>query len=69
MHARKHTLADGSILRVEKVSYGRQESFKIGGWLQNWKDQLQKRLPLSWSTRLFKPVKPALEAKLDKKSP
>ncbi len=57
-HNREHKLSDGSLLRVEKVSYGKQESFKIGGRLQELKEQLQKRLPKSWSDRLFKSALP-----------
>lgn len=55
-HNRDHKLPDHSVLRVEKISSGKRAPFKIGGWLQELKEQLQKRLPKNWSSRLFKPA-------------
>ncbi len=53
--AREHRLSDGSILRLEKISYGKRVEFQLTGWFQRLKDRLQKQLPRSWSNHLFKP--------------
>ncbi len=54
--ALEYKLADGSILRVEKVSFGKREEFKIGGpmriakgWVTDW---LAKRWPNRFTASL-----------------
>jgi hypothetical protein len=50
-NAREHRLADGSILRLEKITYGKRERIYLGGWLE----QLKQRLPQPLVQRFFKP--------------
>jgi len=44
-------LADGSIVRLEKVSYGKNEKFMPrGGWLQRLQDEAVAHLPAKWTS-------------------
>src|SRR5882724_1728479 len=44
-------LADGSIVRLEKVSYGQNEKFMPrGGWLQRLEDEAVAHLPNKWTS-------------------
>jgi hypothetical protein len=48
----EYKLADGSIVRLEKVSYGKNEKFMPrGGWLQRLQDEAVAHLPNKWTSR------------------
>jgi hypothetical protein len=56
--ARSVTLADGTILRIEKVSYGKREPFKApDGFVPRAREFLISHLPKKWANRFPKPLR------------
>jgi hypothetical protein len=47
--SREVKLSDGSVIRVESVTYGRRQPFKQGGWFQRLKESVAPHLPKSWT--------------------
>jgi len=54
----EYKLADGSIVRLEKVTYGKEEKFMLqGGWLQRLRDAAVAYLPNKWANRFAGPFR------------
>ncbi len=52
----EYKLTDGSIVRLERVIYGKRDNFMPqGGWLQRLNDELLAHLPAKWSSRFINP--------------
>jgi hypothetical protein len=50
--AREVRQADGTMIRLEKVSFGKREPFTPGGTMQRLKQALADHLPKKWASRL-----------------
>ncbi len=51
----EYKLADGSVLRVEKVSFGKREEFRAGGRMRIVKEYVMKLLAKRWPGRFTAP--------------
>jgi hypothetical protein len=49
------TLADGTILRVEQVTYGKRENYRVERGFERLKQDIASHLPKKWGDRLAKP--------------
>ncbi len=48
-------MADGSVIRVERIIFGKYEHFKPEkGWFRNLKDRALQELPKKWASRFIK---------------
>ena len=52
--SRDYTMPDGSFIRVEKVTFGKQEDIKLGGPIE----KLKATLPASWQAKWPGPKRP-----------
>src|SRR6185503_7696838 len=50
---REHKLADGSVLRLEKVSFGTGGSFRLGGWPMRLKELLAPYMSKKWAAAIL----------------
>ena len=53
---RRVKLPDGTVLQVERATYGKRGTFQPGGMIELVKEKLAQSLPKVWSAKLIKPL-------------